>query len=272
MKHSVVKQQGVASIFFVLSLSAILAVNFFAFQSLVRINKQVRLGDASEAAALALTEISDFQFAQVAGEIDLPYPTQGDAERYARAYVEYYLGTTDTATAVSNPQVVRSLPNRKHISYTVTPTVTDTEIFPDMWSMQNDNQAISNQGKAAKGFQGPINVAFVTDFSGSMRPALPLLKTIVSELMLYLDVTNKGSKVALYPFNTGYHTTPISREFMIPILSPPLAAGIQAFMLSTFPQLGQIALLGMCHPATRYRDACWSRTLPRTSFHSCEGV
>ncbi|MBU2896214.1 hypothetical protein [Vibrio hepatarius] len=220
MKHSVVKQQGVASIFFVLSLSAILAVNFFAFQSLVRINKQVRLGDASEAAALALTEISDFQLAQVVGVVDIPYPDQGQAETYAAAYVREYMGTTGTATTVSNINVVRSLPNRKHISYTVTPTVTDTEIFPDMWSIQNDSQEISNQGKAAKGFQGPINVAFVTDFSASMR-GYPLLtlKAVTAELIAYLEATNKGSKIGLYPFNTAFHTTPISREFMIPLVT-----------------------------------------------------
>lgn len=237
MKYSVHRQQGVASIIFVLSIVAILVVNFFAFQSLIRINKQVRLGDAAEAAALGITDIADFQLANVIGMVDLPYPTQGEAETYASNYVNEYLGSKQTtATILKTIKVVRKIPHRRHISYTVTPTITDYEIFPDAWNLQNDTQDISNQGKAAKGFQGPINVAFVSDFSGSMRGyPLATLKAVTTELIAYLNLTNKGSKIGLYPFNTAFHTLPFSREFVIPLM-PDLAIQAQSF-IATFGML-----------------------------------
>ena len=238
MKYSVDRQQGVASIIFVLSIVAILVVNFFAFQSLIRINKQVRLGDAAEAAALGITDIADFQLANVIGMVDLPYPTQGEADTYASNYVNEYLGSKQTtATTLKTIKVVRKIPHRRHISYTVTPTITDYEIFPDAWNLQNDTQDISNQGKAAKGFQGPINVAFVSDFSGSMQGyPLATLKAVTTELIAYLNLTNKGSKIGLYPFNTAFHSLPFSREFNIPLMTD-LALEANIF-IGTFGPLG----------------------------------
>ena len=228
----------------------------------------MRLGDAAEAAALGITDIADFQLANVIGMVDLPYPTQGEAETYASNYVNEYLGSKQTTvTTLKTIKVVRKIPHRRHISYTVTPTITDYEIFPDAWNLQNDTQDISNQGKAAKGFQGPINVAFVSDFSGSMQGyPLATLKAVTTELIAYLELTNKGSKIGLYPFNTAFHTLPFSREFNIP-LKLELATEANLF-IGTFGPLGPVIFEACANAVSGTLGLCPSKELMLFAQHS----
>lgn len=204
MKHSIKKQQGHAAILFALIIPAMWGFFTIAIDGSRAIQTKARLGDATEAAALALAAKNSTNL------------TQNKA--LAKDYIEAYLPDAD----ISIPKVLRTECRvsdgrecegaSRYAQYDI-----DTLIKQDPW-VPVGNDFVGFKGaydvthtSTARKYQGDsIDIAFVMDYSGSMndrwqgkpkyKHVRDIINDVLDELEEYQGIQEINNKVALVPY------------------------------------------------------------------------
>ncbi|EOU2462851.1 pilus assembly protein [Vibrio navarrensis] len=256
MSNSIKRQQGVASIYFAFVVAAIMGVAALAIEGSRYISDKARLGDVMEAAAIAVSEsdvLSD----------NKPFE-QAQAQVLLESWVKYLIPDAK----VTEFNVVRSkktyqiqvplgLPLIRSLhSYQLTGST-----VKDSWlSMQNlpsfeSQQTIANGANAARvrtDFD-PVDVVFVSDFSGSMRGnrIKELKKAIRSVTTTIYDATDalkkkrpheaiKDSSFGFVPFTSRIVVERNGKYYCGSMLRPPFGSKYEKPMLEqAFSELAQ---------------------------------
>ena len=179
------KQQGVAAIILVLVLIPLFGSVFFALEGTRYIQKKTRLADASEAAALAVTDQNPNKL-NIYTEKSKQNRKQLDNYPLASAYINSYVRNInkDTDNIIITPELVinknQSSDAKSYYQYKVNVTTTHNSwFFNELIPSFNPTQKITATALARNyprltGDQ-PIDLVFVADFSGSMDDNLRVL-------------------------------------------------------------------------------------------------
>lgn len=204
MNRSLKKQQGHAALLFALIIPAMWGFFTIAIDGSRAIQTKARLGDATEAAALALAAKNSVDVSQ--------------NKALAKDYIESYLSDVE----ISIPKVSRSECNvsdgrecegaSRYAQYDIgvaikqepwVPVGNDFVGFKDTYDVTHSSTARKYQGDS-------IDIAFVMDYSGSMgenwqrKPKYKHVRNIINdvldELESYQGIQEINNKVALVPY------------------------------------------------------------------------
>ncbi|MGV2987190.1 TadE/TadG family type IV pilus assembly protein [Vibrio sp. E150_011] len=159
--NSLKRQNGVAAIWMGLSLVPIMGFTFWAVEGTRYVQEKSRLGDATEAAAIAVTMVDN----------------QNTAEQLATSYVQAYVRDIKSSqvSAVRKYQEADAASDiLEYIQYTVGVTTTHDSWFSSTFIPSFDEtQDLTGQSVAKKypAYLGDnnIDIVFASDFSGSMN-------------------------------------------------------------------------------------------------------
>ncbi|WP_305811308.1 pilus assembly protein [Photobacterium leiognathi] len=173
------KQQGVAAIILVLVLIPLFGSVFFALESTRYIQKKTRLADATEAAALAVTNQNPEKLTIAENNKEsqslTPLTTR---DNLAFAYINSYVRNINQDNIIITPEIVinknQDSDGKSYYQYNVNVTTTHNSWFVnELIPSFNPTQKITATALARNyprltGDQ-PIDLVFVADFSGSMQ-------------------------------------------------------------------------------------------------------
>lgn len=180
------KQQGVAAIILVLVLIPLFGSVFFALESTRYIQKKTRLADATEAAALAVTDENPekLTIAETNKESQSLKQLKNEDD-LASAYINSYVRNInkDTDNIIITPKIVinKNSDEKSYYQYNVNVTTTHNSwFFSKLIPSFNQTQKI-NENALARNYpiltgDQPIDLVFVADFSGSMTWPVNLYK------------------------------------------------------------------------------------------------
>ncbi|WP_318497500.1 VWA domain-containing protein [Photobacterium leiognathi] len=194
------KQQGVAAIILVLILIPLFGCVFFALEGTRYIQKKTRLADASEAAAIAVTEQNPNQLD--VNMLSAPNTTKITDSVLAKNYIHSYIRNIKNEDISIQPSFTENYyqynvnVNTEHQSWfnsTLIPSFKKTQSISENALARNDS-ALSNPRD--------IDLVLVADFSGSMRHngKLETLKNAVNEISEKI-LANKSNRIAFVPFD-----------------------------------------------------------------------
>ncbi|MCG9724191.1 TadE/TadG family type IV pilus assembly protein [Vibrio brasiliensis] len=204
MRQSIKKQQGHAALLFALIIPAMWGFFTIAIDGSRAIQTKARLGDATEAAALALAAKNSTNL------------TQNKA--LAEDYVEAYLPDVDISIPKVSRTECRVSDGRecegasRYAQYDI-----DVSIKQDPWlPVGNDFVGFKDtyevtHASTARKYQGDsIDIAFVMDYSGSMndrwqgkpkyKHVRDIINDVLDELEEYQGIQEINNKVALVPY------------------------------------------------------------------------
>ncbi|MCW8344683.1 pilus assembly protein TadG-related protein [Vibrio sp. ZSDZ65] len=159
--RSIKKQGGVAAIWMGLSLVPIMGFTFWAVEGTRYVQEKSRLGDAAEAAAIAVTMADQ----------------EGSANAFATKYVNAYVRDIKSSQVTAKKRHQEAIPDSdtlEFIQYTVDVKTTHDSWFSSTFIPSfNETQDLTAQSIAKKypAYLGDnnIDIVFVSDFSGSMN-------------------------------------------------------------------------------------------------------
>ena len=158
-------QAGVASIYFVFIVVAVMAVGTLGVEGARYISDKARLGDVMEATVVAVSETDDLRTEKFDKE---------RARKVADAWVNYLMPDSK-GNEFKFTREAKKIDHNKH-NRTVHEYSIDSEVTKESWMHMQDipsfdkTQSITNRATAARvrtDFE-PVDVVFVADFSGSM--------------------------------------------------------------------------------------------------------
>lgn len=173
------RQQGVAAIILVLILIPLFGSVFFALEGTRYIQKKTRLADASEAAALAITDQNPnkLNIYTNANTQNTTIITSSDIKaKIAKDYIDDYVRNILSDNITITPEVLinNNENDTSYFQYNVNVTTTHSswffnELIPSFNKTQNITAtALARNYPKLTGDQ-PIDLVFVADFSGSMK-------------------------------------------------------------------------------------------------------
>ena len=159
--RSIKKQGGVAALWMGLSLVPIMGFTFWAVEGTRYVQEKSRLGDAAEAAAIAVTMADQ----------------EGSANEFATKYVNAYVRDIKSSQVTAKRKYQEAIPDSdtlEFIQYTVDVKTTHDSWFSSTFIPSfNETQDLTGQSVAKKypAYLGDnnIDIVFVADFSGSMN-------------------------------------------------------------------------------------------------------
>ncbi|MFA0085628.1 pilus assembly protein TadG-related protein [Vibrio sp. 10N.261.51.F12] len=192
--RSIKKQGGVAAIWMGLSLVPIMGFTFWAVEGTRYVQEKSRLGDAAEAAAIAVTMADQ----------------EGSANEFATKYVNAYVRDIKSSQVTAKRKYQEAIPDSdtlEFIQYTVDVKTTHDSWFSSTFIPSfNETQDLTGQSVAKKypAYLGDnnIDIVFVSDFSGSMNwqwgggrtykiDDLKKAVNTISEKLLCVDIQTK---------------------------------------------------------------------------------
>lgn len=204
MTFTINKQQGSAAIILVFLLIPLFGAIFLALEGTRYIQKQNRLADATEAAALAITmanrgEITDYE--------------KKIATAYVQSYVRQIKDEPGLSVSFSEGENIVGTTRKPYFEYKVDATTKHKSWFSSLLIPSfNPTESVINKAVARNYPEMPgdqfIDLVFVADFSGSMKSKwnstsktkLSILKksiSFISETILKQD----ANRVAIVPFD-----------------------------------------------------------------------
>jgi len=204
MLSSVHKQQGSAAIILVFLLIPLFGAVFLALEGTRYIQKQSRLADASEAAALAITMANRGNKTNYEKKL---------ATEYVQSYVRKIKDTPVLSVALSKGEDTVGSVIKSYVQYKVDVKTTHKSWFSSLLIPSfNPTESVINKAVARNYPEMPgdqfIDLVFVADFSGSMdsnwsstsKTKLSVLKKniiSISETILKQD----ANRIAIVPFD-----------------------------------------------------------------------
>ncbi|WP_318495379.1 TadE/TadG family type IV pilus assembly protein [Photobacterium leiognathi] len=202
------KQQGVAAIILVLVLIPLFGSVFFALESTRYIQKKTRLADATEAAALAVTNQNPEKLTIAENNKEsqslTPLTTR---DNLAFAYINSYVRNINQDNIIITPEIVinknQDSDGKSYYQYNVNVTTTHNSWFVnELIPSFNPTQKITATALARNyprltGDQ-PIDLVFVADFSGSMAWDL----SVPRKNHIIINYNNKSCK-AYFKYEYG---------------------------------------------------------------------
>ncbi|OAN12989.1 hypothetical protein A3K86_15065 [Photobacterium jeanii] len=210
----IAKQQGAAAIYFIFIIGAIMSMGVLAIEGSRYIGKKARLGDAMEAASIAVAE----------ADITKADFNQAKANHLAKQWLGH-LVTDAQKMEISTSRKIKE--NHYGISnnsptkfayyrYDIEAVSTHESWFKfTNWPAFDKEVKVANTGAAGRIQGAPIDIVFVADFSESMdndqkgyQPngkeddddKIDLLKKIVTDVTTALHKNNPESSFAFIPF------------------------------------------------------------------------
>ncbi len=227
MRFSHNKQLGAAAIWFIFLIGAIMSLGALAIEGSRYIGKKARLGDASEAAAIAIsandgvTKVFDKNAAQRDGR-----SAKDVAELWFRHYITDEKSISLEITRIDEKKEIKQdfiTPYKlEYFRYDVQAKTTHDSWFRfSDWARFDDQVVVANRAAAGriKGGHEPADVVFVADFSGSMNKCvrtgsfkerncrrnetskLGHLQNAISEVTSILYNVNEKSSFGFIPFS-----------------------------------------------------------------------
>ncbi|MEC6831732.1 pilus assembly protein TadG-related protein [Photobacterium toruni] len=193
------KQQGVAAIILVLVLIPLFGSVFFALEGTRFIQKKTRLADATEAAAIAVTDKNPNKL-NIYTEKSKQNLKKLDNYPLASDYIKHYVKNIHDESITITPELMITKDNKNdsYFQYNVDATTTHNswfynKIIPSFKETQNitANSLARNYPKLV-GDQ-PIDLVFVADFSGSMKQNL----SVPQKEYITITYNNKSCKAYL---------------------------------------------------------------------------
>lgn len=257
MTKKLQRQQGVASIYFVFVAAAIMGVSVLALEGARYIGDKARLGDVMEAAAVAVSESDDLSD-------NKPFDRQ-QAKVVAESWVGYLVPdaktsevTIDRSKKTYQIQVpfglplIRTLHSYQLSGSTLKESWLSMQGLPSFERQQN----IANGASAARirtDFD-PVDVVFVSDFSGSMQGdrIRELKKAILSVTTTIFNATEKlkekhprdkvaDSSFGFVPFTSRIVVERNSKYYCGSMLRPPHHSKYEKPMLEpAFSRMGRM--------------------------------
>lgn len=211
MRGSLKKQRGNAAILFALLIPGFYGLFALGIDGSRAIQNRARLGDAAEVAALALSAQNS--------------ANEQQNNALARLYVDAYIRDKENNVPMNIVRTECQLTDQteceggaRYSQYDISITTTHEAWFPGNENFVGfeETYSVTHAGTARK-YQGDsIDIAFVTDLSGSMankwggwngKPKYKEVQSIISDVLVELDKFNEEStdpdelnKVALVPF------------------------------------------------------------------------
>ncbi|AJI96289.1 von Willebrand factor type A domain protein [Yersinia ruckeri] len=191
---------------FVISLPFFIAIIMLLFDFTQLINNKIKLSDALEQGALALTAENNPVFHERNNEL-------------ISTYINFYLGhrhqLTQNNITVNYPQNIGNVNHKKVSQYHINANIEQSTLFPfTSLLVGQDSFTISNSAAAIKNIPA-MDVVFVTDFSASMSEdfqnpddpkilsKLDELKRIFFKIANDIYTANKDSTISFSPFSWG---------------------------------------------------------------------
>ncbi|MBW8183268.1 TadE/TadG family type IV pilus assembly protein [Shewanella nanhaiensis] len=201
------RQRGAAAIYLVFLLIPLFGMVFLALEGTRYIQKKNRLGDATEAASLAVS---------MANRDDKGYETQ-----LAKDYISSYMRNIKEISQVKverkedidhYPLADGSFEDREYTQYRVTAKTDHTSwLHSDLIPSFNETETLANRAlaRAYPEYLGDrdVDIVFVSDFSGSMKGSrINSLKDAITEISNEILVPRDGeteirNRIALVPYN-----------------------------------------------------------------------
>ncbi|MCG3865446.1 MULTISPECIES: pilus assembly protein TadG-related protein [unclassified Photobacterium] len=194
------KQQGVAAIILVLILIPLFGCVFFALEGTRYIQKKTRLADASEAAAIAVTDQNPNQLD--VNVLSDPNTTKITDSVLAKNYINSYVRNIKNEDISIQPSVTENYyqynvnVNTEHQSWF------NSTLIPSFKKIQSISESALARNDSALSNPRDIDLVLVADFSGSMRHngKLETLKDAVNEISEKI-LANKSNRIAFVPFD-----------------------------------------------------------------------
>ncbi|ACA84910.1 TadE/TadG family type IV pilus assembly protein [Shewanella woodyi] len=201
------RQRGAAAIYLVFLLIPLFGMVFLALEGTRYIQKKNRLGDATEAASLAVS---------MANRDDKGYETQ-----LAKDYISSYMRNIKEISQVKverkedidhYPMADGSFEDREYTQYRVTAKTEHTSwLHSDLIPSFKETETLANRAlaRAYPEYLGDrdVDIVFVSDFSGSMKGSrINSLKDAITEISNEILVPRDGeteirNRIALVPYN-----------------------------------------------------------------------
>ena len=202
-----IRQRGAAAIYLVLLLIPLFGMVFLALEGTRYIQKKNRLGDATEAASLAVS---------MANRNDKGYETQ-----LAKDYISSYLRNIKEISQVRierkedidhYPMADGSFEDREYTQYRVTANTEHTSwLHSDLIPSFKATETLGNRAlaRAYPEYLGDrdVDIVFVSDFSGSMDGyRINSLKNAITQISNEILIPREGeteirNRIALVPYN-----------------------------------------------------------------------
>lgn len=207
------KQQGAAAIYFIFIIGAIMSMGVLAIEGSRYIGKKARLGDAMEAASIAVAEAdttkNDFNEAK--------------ANHVATQWLTHLIGDSKNLDVTASRRIeedsygisAKSPSKFAYYRYDIHTHSTHESWFKfTRWPAFDKEVVVANSGAAGRMQSAPVDMVFVADFSDSMdndqegyKPnkgddddKIDLLKKIVKDVTNALHKNNAESSFAFIPF------------------------------------------------------------------------
>jgi len=199
-------QRGAYAISLALMGGFLLSMVALGFEGSRYITERARLSDAMEQAALALTAEDNGEGAMRNYTLSTDWlrAYMNHAEHIDKPVIKVLHGTTNIKNALS------------YVEYRLSSRVLQKSWFSSTFFPSFDKQVNVGNNGAARKYRSNIDVAFVVDFSGSMRQSIDkeigdkskpwkvdVAKEIVVKLARQLAAYNIDNKVAFVPFGWG---------------------------------------------------------------------
>ncbi|MBY3787054.1 hypothetical protein HPQ32_01140 [Photobacterium carnosum] len=210
------KQQGVAAIILVLVLIPLFGSVFFALEGTRYIQKKTRLADASEAAALAVTDQNPNKL-NIYTEKSKQNRKQLDNYPLASAYINSYVRNInkDTDNIIITPEIFinknKNSDKKSYYQYNVNVTTTHNswfvnELIPSFNQTQDITAAALARNYPRLTGDQPIDLVFVADFSGSMQGDKIIklkesIKIISNEILNNSNSNSNSNRIAFTAFS-----------------------------------------------------------------------
>jgi len=174
MRQTRIKQQGVAAIWYIFLIGAIMSLGALAIEGTRYIEKKARLGDAMEAASIAVST-SD----RVTEKFD-----KDTALKVAKLWTNYYIpdekGIELEVDRSDKKELygIDSLVTPYEVEYfrydVSAKTIHDSWFRFSNWASFDEQVKVANKGTSGriKGGHEPVDIVFVADYSGSMNNCL----------------------------------------------------------------------------------------------------
>ncbi|WP_318434448.1 pilus assembly protein TadG-related protein [Photobacterium leiognathi] len=194
------KQQGVAAIILVLILIPLFGCVFFALEGTRYIQKKTRLADASEAAAIAVTEQNPNQLD--VNMLSDPKITKITDSVLAKNYINSYVRNIKNEDISIQPSVTENYYQYKVNVNTEHQSWFNSTLIPSFKKTQSISESALARNDSALSNPRDIDLVLVADFSGSMRHngKLETLKDAVNEISEKI-LANKSNRIAFVPFD-----------------------------------------------------------------------
>ncbi|WP_318446197.1 VWA domain-containing protein [Photobacterium leiognathi] len=194
------KQQGVAAIILVLILIPLFGCVFFALEGTRYIQKKTRLADASEAAAIAVTEQNPNHLD--VNVLNSPNITKITDSVLAKNYINSYVRNIKNEDISIQPSVTENYYQYKVNVNTEHQSWFNSTLIPSFKKTQSISESALAKNDSALPNPRDIDLVLVADFSGSMRHngKLETLKDAVNEISEKI-LANKSNRIAFVPFD-----------------------------------------------------------------------